>query len=65
MLDGQTGLIVEPGQPEALAEAILSLMREPARAEQMGANGRRRVETELNWARFTQRLLDAVEAHRP
>lgn len=65
VLDGETGLIVEPDQPEALAEAILSLMREPARAQEMGVNGRRRVGTELNWARFTERLLEAVEAHSP
>ena len=65
VIDGETGLIVEPEQPEVLAGAILSLLRDPARAQAMGANGRRRVETELNWQRFTQQLLDAVEAHRP
>lgn len=63
--DGETGIIVEPDQPEALASAILSLLHDPARAREMGANGRRRVETELNWERFTERLLDAIEAHRP
>jgi len=65
VLDGETGIIVEPDRPEALADAIVSLMRDPARAQEMGANGRRRVETELNWERFTERLLDAIEAHRP
>jgi phosphatidylinositol alpha-1,6-mannosyltransferase len=64
VLDGETGLIVEPDQPEALADAILSLMENPARAQELGENGRRRVETELNWTRFTERLLQMVEARR-
>ena len=32
------------GQPEELAQAILSLLRDPERGRQMGAAGRRRVE---------------------
>jgi phosphatidylinositol alpha-1,6-mannosyltransferase len=64
VLDGETGLIVEPDQPDGLADAILSLMENPARAQELGENGRRRVETELNWTRFTERLLQIVEARR-
>ena len=62
VIDGETGLLVDPNQPEALAGAILALLSDPARARQLGENGKRRVETELNWAAFTQRLLAAVEA---
>ncbi len=42
---GETGLLVPPRSPQALAEGILSLIREPIRAAAMGAAGRRRVET--------------------
>ena len=65
VLDGETGILVEPDQPEALADAILSLLENPARAQELGENGRRRVETELNWTRFTERLLEMVEARGP
>jgi len=40
--DGVTGLLVEPGDADALAERMLVLARDPARAVAMGAAGRRR-----------------------
>jgi starch synthase len=42
--DGVTGLLVEPDDPSALAEAVTSLLADPARAEAMGMEARRRVE---------------------
>ncbi len=41
--DGRTGLLVPPRDPEALAAAISRLISEPARADDMGERGRRRV----------------------
>jgi glycosyltransferase involved in cell wall biosynthesis len=38
--DGSTGLIIPTEDPEALAEAILLLIADPARAQAMGAKGR-------------------------
>jgi len=64
VLEGETGLIVEPDQPEALAEAILRLLEDPALARRLGENGKRRVKSELNWTRFTERMLEAVEERR-
>jgi glycosyltransferase involved in cell wall biosynthesis len=40
--DRQTGLLVPPADPPALAEAILDLLDTPGRAARMGAEGRRR-----------------------
>jgi glycosyltransferase involved in cell wall biosynthesis len=42
--DGKTGFLVEPRQPQALAEAINRLLREPALQRQMGQQARLRVE---------------------
>jgi glycosyltransferase involved in cell wall biosynthesis len=47
ILHGQSGLLVPPQAPEALATAISTLLRDPARAQQMSLAGRRRVEAEF------------------
>ena len=44
---GGTGLIVPPGNVRALADAIITLLRDKKSRRQMGANARRKVEEEL------------------
>ena len=48
--DAQTGLLVPPGDHVLLAEALTSLLGDPARAEAMGQLGRQRVAAEFSWA---------------
>jgi alpha-maltose-1-phosphate synthase len=47
--EGVTGLLVPPDDPAALAGGINLLLRDPARAEAMGAAGRERAVTEFSW----------------
>jgi len=54
----ETGLLVEPADEGALADAIIALLDGPARAERLGRAGRRRAETELGW----ERHVDAYDA---
>ena len=60
VIEGETGFLVSPEDPAALAEAILKLLAEPDYAARLGAQGRRRVAEELNWQVFTERVLEAV-----
>ncbi len=61
VLDGRTGILVEPNDPAASAEAILRLLDDPALARRLGDAGRDRVAREINWSAFTRRMMDAVE----
>jgi glycosyltransferase involved in cell wall biosynthesis len=47
-----TGLLVPPGDPTALAEAILAVVGDPARAEQMGRAGQARAKDRFGMERM-------------
>ena len=47
--DGETGLLVPPGEPEPLAAALNTLIRDPDRAAAMGQAGRKRAVAEFGW----------------
>jgi glycosyltransferase involved in cell wall biosynthesis len=58
VLDGETGLLVPPRTPAAIAEAIVRLLDDPTAAQTMARAGRKRVE-----AQFSLRAkVDATEA---
>ena len=46
---GQTGMLFRAGDREALAQAIVDLLKNPARWPELRANGRRFVENVRNW----------------
>ncbi len=54
--EGHNGLIVPPGQPDALGQAILELVSDPERARQMGVIGRQRIEQEFTRNRMIEQI---------
>jgi glycosyltransferase involved in cell wall biosynthesis len=58
--DGETGLLVERGDVGALANAIVALLTDPARAGAMGEAGRRRLLANFVWDHTAQRLDDLL-----
>ena len=59
--DGETGILVPPEEPTAIAAAVCRLLADPAAAKRMGQNGRRAVETYFNWDRVVRDIED-IEA---
>jgi len=57
VVDGETGLLVEPGDPAALAAALRRVLDDPPRAARMGEAGRRRVEAHFAWDRIAERTM--------
>lgn len=60
VLDGQTGLLFEPGNAQALADRLELLLDQPALAAEYGRRGRERCERELSLQAHRARLLAAV-----
>lgn len=48
--DGLTGLLVEPRNPKAIADAVIKLLSDDSMRERMGKQGREHVIKNYNWA---------------
>lgn len=65
--DGETGLLAPPGDSARLTDALLTLLRDPARAQEMGRRGRQRLAQQFTVARMveqTQAVYESLMAGR-
>jgi glycosyltransferase involved in cell wall biosynthesis len=62
VVDGETGVVVPPNDPAALADALERVVSDPELAERMGAAGRRRVLERSGWATVAERAEEALVA---
>jgi glycosyltransferase involved in cell wall biosynthesis len=65
-IDGDTGLLVEHGNPRAFADALIELIKDPVKRERMGRRGRERVGqffTAERMARQTLVLYEKLERY--
>ena len=51
------GLVVNPLDPRAIADAVIYLLDNQEEAEKMGLRGRRAVETRFNWDQEKEKLF--------
>jgi len=58
ILDGRTGLLVPPGNPPALADALAALIREPGRRDALAAAGEERVRGEFDMRRGIETIVE-------
>ncbi len=62
VIPDETGILVEPANPEALAEGIKRLLRDERLAREFGERGRERVERHFSWASIAQETKRLYES---
>jgi glycosyltransferase involved in cell wall biosynthesis len=62
VVDGQTGLLLPPGDSAALAAALEGLARQPVQRERLARGGMARVERDFDLERCTARLTRFLES---
>jgi phosphatidylinositol alpha-mannosyltransferase len=62
VMTAETGLTVPPGQPAALAEAIVDLLGDEDRRRRFGVAARRLAEERYSWDEIARRLLGVYES---
>ncbi|MDD5458680.1 MAG: glycosyltransferase family 4 protein [Phycisphaerae bacterium] len=61
VLDGQSGVLVEPDSPEDMAAALAELLRDESGRKKMGQLGRQRARENFDLQRQTELLVDMYE----
>jgi glycosyltransferase involved in cell wall biosynthesis len=61
VLEGETGFLVDEGDWEGMAAAMLTLANNPTLAAEMGRAGHNRVEAHYTMEQHIQRLADAIQ----
>jgi phosphatidylinositol alpha-1,6-mannosyltransferase len=64
ILDGETGLLVGPGDREDIANAIIKILSDDNLARQLGENARRRISEKFQW-KFASRSLEGLIKELP
>jgi glycosyltransferase involved in cell wall biosynthesis len=64
VLDGETGILVPHGDPNAIATALDQLFRDPELRERMGESGRRWAQRHT-WDRSAQQMIEVLQGLMP
>jgi len=60
VVDGETGILVQPRDVPALADAIIRVLSDKDMAHRMGRSGRKRIEHQFELKRIVRKQLDAL-----
>jgi glycosyltransferase involved in cell wall biosynthesis len=63
VIDGETGILVEPGDVVAMREAIQDLLTHPQEAHRLGSNARQRIEDELNLDVYVKHIAQLLRSY--
>jgi glycosyltransferase involved in cell wall biosynthesis len=59
--EAEAGLVIEPGNAEVLAEAVLTLANDADLAKRLGSNGRKYMEENLDWNKLVTNWLGQLD----
>ena len=62
VIHGESGIIVRPNDPQALASAMESLLSDEVKRHYYGRNGKKLLESDLSWDRVTESLVKIYAA---
>lgn len=60
IVDGETGILIEPGDVAGLREAIRHLLDDPAEAQRLGVNGRRHILEKFRLESYVRNIADVL-----
>ena len=60
-LEDETGLLIPPDDPPALAQALTRLLNDAALRQRLGRAGRRWVERKMNWDRVGRQFMSIID----
>jgi len=61
IIDGETGLLVDPQDPNDIAKGLIKILTNKRLAKKMGENGYNRVKRELTWDKIVSRMMEIVQ----
>jgi len=59
--DGRSGLLVAPGSPAAIRDAVLELLNDPGRRAEMGRSGMERVAEHFSSLRYASQMMEIYD----
>jgi len=62
VIDGETGILVDPGDVAGMREAVRDLLAHPEEARRLGQNARQRIDEELNLDAYVGRIAEVLRA---
>ena len=61
IVDGETGLLVDPNDVDEVANGVVRLLEDADEATRLGANGKRRVESDFSWTACAIRFRTVID----
>jgi len=65
VVDGETGILVPPSDPQKLADAISNLLEKPELVAGLGKNAKEKFLSEFSYERFIHQTMDVYKANLP